>query len=156
MKTYLTFFLYLLLAFSQVGVCADSPDPKTSPSPEFKSLAEQLRCPTCQSLSVLDSDAPFSEQIKSKLREQLSSGRSQDEILSYFVERYGPWILREPPKEGLSLLAWILPAFLLLVIPLFPYLLGKKQKSEVAASVKTRDRYIEEFYRLVRQKESES
>ncbi len=106
---------------------------------------------------MLDSDAPFSEQIKSKLREQLSSGRSQEEILSYFVERYGPWILREPPKEGLSLLAWILPAFLLLLIPLFPYFLEKQQKSEGAtASVKTRDRYIEEFYRSVRQKELES
>src|SRR5690606_10513159 len=72
-------------------------------SDEFRHIAEQLRCPTCQNLSVLGSDAPFSKQIRDIVGEQMQAGKSEKEIIAFFTERYGPWILREPPKEGVSL-----------------------------------------------------
>lgn len=73
-------------------------------------IAETLRCPTCQGLSVNDSEAGFSVQIRNKVRELLGQGKSESEIQAYFVERYGEWILRTPPAEGINLLIWILPA----------------------------------------------
>ncbi|MBF0279469.1 MAG: cytochrome c-type biogenesis protein CcmH [SAR324 cluster bacterium] len=72
-------------------------------------LFNQFRCPTCQGLSVKDSEAGFSVQIRNKIEEMLRAGASDDEIRAYFVERYGEWILRSPPKEGFNLLLWILP-----------------------------------------------
>ena len=39
----------------------------------------------------------------------LAQGRSREEVLDYFVDRYGPGILAAPPKSGANLLAWILP-----------------------------------------------
>jgi cytochrome c-type biogenesis protein CcmH len=84
----------------------------------FNDVANELRCPTCTGLSVLGSEANFSVQIKNQVREQLDAGKSKSEILAYFTERYGPWILREPPKEGFNLLAWLLPAALLVLGPI--------------------------------------
>lgn len=85
---------------------------------EFRDVANDLRCPTCTGLSVLDSDAAFSVQIKNEVKEQLAAGKAKDEILSFFTERYGPWILRAPPKQGVHLLAWVLPIAALIFGPL--------------------------------------
>ena len=84
----------------------------------FKDVAGELRCPTCTGLSVLDSDAKFSVQIKDQVKEQMGQGKSKDEILEFFVERYGPWILREPPKKGINLFAWIIPVAMLFLGPI--------------------------------------
>lgn len=86
---------------------------------DFKDVAADLRCPTCTGLSVLDSDAPFSVQIKNEVKEQLVAGKEKKEILKFFTDRYGPWILREPPKEGIHLWAWIVPMGILLLGPIF-------------------------------------
>ena len=73
-------------------------------------IADNLRCPTCQGLSVNDSEAGFSVQIRNKVREMLMAGQDRTEIEAYFVARYGEWILRTPPAKGFNLLIWILPA----------------------------------------------
>ncbi|MFK7872609.1 MAG: cytochrome c-type biogenesis protein CcmH [Oligoflexales bacterium] len=81
----------------------------------YKDISYQLRCPTCTGLSILESDAQFSLQIREAVREQVLAGRSRSDILDFFTVRYGLWILREPPKEGFHLLAWLLPIGILLV-----------------------------------------
>ncbi len=92
-------------------------------SPAFRDVAKELRCPTCTGLSVLESDASFSVQIKDQVHEQMKLGKSKEDIVKYFVERYGPWILREPPKEGFNLLAWAVPIGLLVLGPILIWLL---------------------------------
>jgi cytochrome c-type biogenesis protein CcmH len=73
-------------------------------------VADQLRCPVCVSESVAQSSSPISIQMRQIIQEQLEQGRSEAEILAFFQERYGDWILLEPPKRGLHLLVWLLPA----------------------------------------------
>jgi len=75
----------------------------------FKKLSNELRCPTCQGLSVKDSEARFSNSIKDKIRELMKYNKSDIQIREYFIERYGEWILRVPPKQGFNLVLWILP-----------------------------------------------
>ena len=84
----------------------------------FTKIADDLRCPTCTGLSINQSDAPFSLQIRQAVLDQVTEGKSKDEIISYFTERYGLWILREPPKKGFHFLAWLLPALVFLLGPL--------------------------------------
>lgn len=73
-------------------------------------IARQLRCPVCVSESVGDSSSPISIQMREQIQEQLEAGRSEAEILAFFQERYGDWILLEPPRRGIHLLVWLLPA----------------------------------------------
>lgn len=72
-------------------------------------IARQLRCPTCVSESVSDSSAPIAQQMREIIQTQLVEGRSDTEILAYFQTRYGDWILLDPPKRGVHLVAWLLP-----------------------------------------------
>jgi cytochrome c-type biogenesis protein CcmH len=60
-------------------------------------------------LSVKDSEAGFSTSIKGKIRELMKQGESDEEIIAYFVERYGEWILRAPPVSGFNMVLWVLP-----------------------------------------------
>ena len=123
----------------------------TGLSPEqeilYQELGEELRCPTCQGLSVLDSDAMFSKQIQDKLKAKIAEGLNREDILIFFTERYGLWILREPPKEGISLLAWLLPAFVFLIIPIFLWRFFWSRQRITSSSVRTE----EEIYQQMQQ-----
>ncbi|MEZ4631022.1 MAG: cytochrome c-type biogenesis protein [Deinococcales bacterium] len=72
-------------------------------------IARQLRCPVCRAESAADSSAETSQEFRQIIQEQLEAGKSEAEILAFFRERYGDWILLSPPKEGLHLLVWLLP-----------------------------------------------
>ena len=54
-----------------------------------QTITDDLRCPTCQGLSVKDSDASFSIQIREKVRHMVEEGQSDEDIKAYFVSRYG-------------------------------------------------------------------
>ncbi|MDX2471335.1 MAG: cytochrome c-type biogenesis protein CcmH [SAR324 cluster bacterium] len=79
---------------------------------KVKELAHQLRCPTCQALSVKESEAGLATNMKTKIREMLVEGKSDEQVLQFFVDRYGEWILRSPPKTGTNLLLWLAPGVL--------------------------------------------
>ena len=78
-------------------------------------ITDMLRCPTCQGISVRDSEASFSRQIRDKVRRMVEEGQSDEDIKAYFVSRYGEWILRAPKKEGLGLVLWLAPGAALLL-----------------------------------------
>lgn len=98
---------------------------------QFRDVAGDLRCPTCTGLSVLDSDASFSVQIKNEVKEQMVAGKSKDEILKFFTERYGPWILRAPPREGFHLFAWLVPIAFLILGPILIWLTVWSRRQQV-------------------------
>jgi cytochrome c-type biogenesis protein CcmH/NrfF len=113
---------------------------------EFRDVAKGLRCPTCTGLSVLESDAKFSVQIKDIVLEKVKEGKSKEEILDYFTERYGPWILREPPKEGFNLIAWGVPIGMMLLGPLLIYFLVWRRKPVIGTQgVRPTKEIIEEM-----------
>lgn len=116
----------------QSNASAKEEDLSPAKRKEYLEIAGQLRCPTCTGLSVLDSSAGFSEQIKDQVMKQIELGKSHQEILDYFVDRYGPWILREPPKDGFNLLAWALPIALLIFGPFFIWLFVWRRRVTVA------------------------
>ena len=105
--SWIAFLLTFIILSTAVNVstAAESEDF----SDRFRKLSDELRCPTCQGLSVNDSEAGFSNSIKDKISELMKNGNSDEEILAYFVERYGEWILRSPAKRGFNLVLWILP-----------------------------------------------
>jgi cytochrome c-type biogenesis protein CcmH len=57
----------------------------------------------------------MAEDMKRRIRELIVEGRSDEEIRAFFVDRYGAWILLEPPKSGFNLAAWLLPGAAVLV-----------------------------------------
>src|SRR2546428_10325471 len=76
-------------------------------------VASQLKCLVCQGESVADSPATLSQQMRGVIRQQLQSGKSEQEVIQYFVSRYGDRILLSPPWQGLTLLTWLVPIALM-------------------------------------------
>ncbi|HET6346968.1 MAG TPA: cytochrome c-type biogenesis protein, partial [Myxococcota bacterium] len=78
-------------------------------------IGRELRCPVCQGMAIAESPATMAQDMMKRVREMLDEGKSSDEIKAYFVERYGEWVLLNPPTHGVSLWVWTLPpAFVLL------------------------------------------
>jgi cytochrome c-type biogenesis protein CcmH/NrfF len=80
---------------------------------QVREIAAQLRCPVCQGLSVGDSPSELANEMRTLIREQLQQGKTSAEVLDYFAQRYGEWILLAPPKRGFNLVIWVLPFVLL-------------------------------------------
>jgi cytochrome c-type biogenesis protein CcmH len=76
-------------------------------------IAKELRCAVCQNQSVSESNAPLAQDMRKIIREQLEAGKSHDQIVAYFVERYGDYVLMKPPYTGIGLYVWIGPLLLL-------------------------------------------
>lgn len=76
--------------------------------PNASDLEAELVCPTCK--QTLDqSNAPVAQRMKAIIRQRIAEGASEQEIKAELVEQFGRGVLASPPKEGLDLLAWVLP-----------------------------------------------
>jgi cytochrome c-type biogenesis protein CcmH len=80
----------------------------------FYQLTEQLRCPKCQNQSIGDSDAPISQDMRRKTAQLIKEGRSNEEIIAYFVKRYGEFVNFDPPLKPKTLLLWAGPVLVFL------------------------------------------
>src|SRR5436190_13813005 len=95
----------LLLFIANAGLAAGAPDLED----QTREIATELRCVVCQNLSVADSPSEMAQQMRGVIRDQLQAGKKPDEIKSYFVSKYGQWVLLAPSKHGIGLTVWVLP-----------------------------------------------
>ena len=73
------------------------------------SITQRLRCPVCQAESVADSPSTTARAMARVVEQQVRAGRTDQQILGFFRQRYGRWILLDPPRSGDTLLLWLLP-----------------------------------------------
>ena len=107
---------------------------ETALEKQVRVVASKLRCPVCQGESVYDSHAEVAVEMKKLIAEKLAEGASESDVLQYFQERYGNYILMEPPTEGIHWVIWVFPVFMAFVGLLFLYqfITGKKQETTAA------------------------
>ncbi|MBV9121492.1 MAG: cytochrome c-type biogenesis protein CcmH [Chloroflexi bacterium] len=100
----------VLLAPAAVGAQSYSQNPPgASLDDQALSIANELQCPVCENVTVAYSNSTLAGQMRQVIRDKLAQGQTRDQILQYFVDRYGEGILTQPPKHGLNLLVWLLP-----------------------------------------------
>ena len=59
-------------------------------------VAEHMFCPVCENEPLDDCRTSTCLQWKEEIRDQLADGRSENQIMDYFVERYGQHVLAVP------------------------------------------------------------
>ena len=117
MKVRLGFLiLFILLALFGVARAVQPNEMLADPQLEARArhISEDLRCLVCQNQSIDDSDADLAHDLRVLVRERLQAGDSDEQVKQYLVDRYGDYVLLNPPLKASTVVLWIgAPAFLL-------------------------------------------
>ena len=119
--------LRALVAFAFFGAAFASiaANPPSSPTVQEDPLERQvleiskgLRCTVCQNQPISESNADLAKDMRAIVREQLKAGKSREEIMTYFVDRYGDYVLLKPRTGGIGAPLWVAPVALLILLGL--------------------------------------
>ena len=78
-----------------------------------KALMETIRCLTCQSQSIADSNASMAGDMRSQIRERIMAGEQPEHIRAWLIERYGDWVSYEPTADPILWPLWGAPLLLI-------------------------------------------
>ncbi|GFZ88403.1 hypothetical protein GCM10019071_17580 [Sphingobium fuliginis] len=78
-----------------------------------RTLMETIRCLTCQSQSIADSNASMAGDMRSQIRERIMAGEEPEHIRAWLIERYGDWVSYEPTADPILWPLWAAPLILL-------------------------------------------
>ncbi|MDR0588636.1 MAG: cytochrome c-type biogenesis protein CcmH [Burkholderiales bacterium] len=78
-------------------------------------LELKLRCLVCQNQSIAESDAELAVDLRRQVRHFVAEGKSDEEIIQFMTDRYGDFVLYQPPVKTTTVLLWAGPIVLLLL-----------------------------------------
>ena len=78
-------------------------------------ITKNLRCLICQGQTIHESNSDFAESMKKYIKSELENGKTNDEVFSSLIEKYGQWIVYDPGISRNTLLLWALPLLLFLI-----------------------------------------
>ena len=106
--------LIVVALLAILGAVAWSARPHEATSTErVDRITSELRCVTCQGLSVKDSPAESARQMRDLVVQRVAEGRTDDEIRDEFRASYGDWVLLSPPVSSWTGLIWLVPVIAL-------------------------------------------
>ncbi|MEO0691780.1 MAG: cytochrome c-type biogenesis protein [Pseudomonadota bacterium] len=107
----------LWLVLASAAMALDPSEMLEDPALEAKAreLDHALRCVVCQSESVASSNATWAVEARQVIREQVAAGKSNAEVVDFFVERYGEFVLMNPRTSGSNWLLWAAGPLMLLI-----------------------------------------
>ncbi|MGE0286407.1 MAG: cytochrome c-type biogenesis protein [Bradyrhizobium sp.] len=79
-----------------------------------RDLSKELRCMVCQNQSIDDSDAPLARDLRLLVRERISAGDTDSQVIDFLVARYGEFVLLKPRFNPHTVLLWLLPPLALM------------------------------------------
>lgn len=82
----------------------------------YYEIINELRCPKCQNQTIADSDAPLSRDLRFIVQQKIKAGETKRQILAYMQERYGDFVLYDPPLQPANYILWFSPLVIFLVI----------------------------------------
>lgn len=106
--TFIYFSLVLSLVVAQT-VLAQGETPRHPSDNEVNAIAKKLYCPVCPNTPLDVCETKACEDWREQIRNQLSAGWNEEQIINYFVEQYGERVLAEPARSGFTSFVWILP-----------------------------------------------
>ena len=104
-------------------------------------LSKDIRCLVCQNQSIDDSNADLARDLRVLVRERLTAGDTDDEIMDYLVKRYGDFVLLRPPVKASTYALWYGPIviFILGVIGLVVFMRGRRPAATAQATALSED-----------------
>jgi cytochrome c-type biogenesis protein CcmH len=112
--------------------------PLENPADETRALAlhKLLRCLVCQNQSISDSNAELARDLRVLVRQRIAAGDSDEATLAYIVDRYGDWVLLDPPVKASTYVLWFGPV-VIFVLALFGVILFMRRSRIVPVPAAT-------------------
>lgn len=110
--------VFLAMIFGAGAALAVLPDEMLDdPALELRAraISQNLRCLVCQNQSIDDSDADLARDLRVIVRQRLVAGDSDDQVLAYVVDRYGDYVLLDPPLKWTTYGLWYGPPAILVI-----------------------------------------
>ncbi len=101
---------------------------------DVNKIAKRVYCPVCESTPLDVCQTQACADWRDIIRQKLEEGASEQEIFDYFSNLYGDRVLAEPPREGFSLLLWLLP---LIIVPLGAVFFSRYMRNLKATAVQS-------------------
>lgn len=129
-------WLKVFLMFFSVQVFAIDDHQLANPVQQktYEIIISELRCLVCQNQTIADSNAELAADLRRQVFEMLQQGKSKDEIVSFMTDRYGDFVLYNPPLKTKTALLWLGPvAFLITGFIMIFWFIRRKNKTVTAA-----------------------
>ncbi len=102
----------------------------------YQQLATELRCPKCQNQNLLDSNSQISIDLRKEVARLIQEGKTDREVKRYLVDRYGDFVLYNPPVQANTIVLWWAPVLLLLIgVVVFLIILLRRRQQPVEEDV---------------------
>ena len=105
----LIILISICLSFKNTAVSSSFSEEQTV------NITKNLRCLICQGQTIHESNSDFAESMKKYIKSELENGKTNDEVFSSLIEKYGQWIVYDPGISRNTLLLWALPLLLFLI-----------------------------------------
>ena len=94
-----------------------------------RALHEELRCMVCQGQSIADSDAALAQDMRAIVRERIAAGESDADVRGFLTERYGDYVLLDPPVKPETYALWFGPAAVFVAGAAIAYALLRRSRA---------------------------
>ncbi|MDH3343552.1 MAG: cytochrome c-type biogenesis protein CcmH [Gammaproteobacteria bacterium] len=81
----------------------------------FNKLNNELRCLVCQNQAIAESNAGLAKDLRAEIHSMLLAGKTEEQIKEFMVDRYGDYVLYDPPFKPMTWLLWIGPMAIFLM-----------------------------------------
>jgi cytochrome c-type biogenesis protein CcmH len=127
----------LLFAALQPALAVDPAEVLDDPALEARArdISKGLRCVVCQNQSIDDSDATLARDLRLLVRERLTAGDSNKQVVDYVVSRYGDFVLLKPPFKFATLALWLGPLLFVALALIAAFAFFRRQRAARAQTV---------------------
>jgi len=131
MRYFIHFVIGLLLIQAPFAESIEANDFETiDQQSRYTQLIENIRCPVCQGQSISGSNSELAKDLRKKVREMILDSRSDADIYSYMVERYGDFVVYKPPLNIKTFLLWFAPLLVMILSLLFLFRSTRQNKEK--------------------------
>lgn len=124
--------LTLLTALSAVAVNPDEVLKDPVLEQRARALSQNIRCLVCQNQSIDDSNASLARDLRVLVRERLTAGDSDSEVLDYLIARYGDFVMLKPPFKGSTYVLWFGPLVVFLLAAVGLVIFFRRRRTQLA------------------------
>ena len=119
------YFLYILIIFFTQNISHAFDEKK------YNIIIENLRCLVCQNQSLSESDSNLAKDLRSKVKNMLNSGKSEDDIYKFMSDRYTDYVLYNPPIKKSTFFLWFSPFLILFISLVYLYFSFRKNENKI-------------------------